>query len=102
MTTSFVRTMPVVLALALASIGVSAVAQTAAPATAEPTTTVPVAADDADAKAGLIAAITAGGLEAIDAGSLARAHELESIGFLQLTLAVGEQIGWTGGLALVR
>jgi hypothetical protein len=38
MTTSFVRTMPVVLALALASIGVSAVAQTAAPATAEPTT----------------------------------------------------------------
>jgi hypothetical protein len=66
------------------------------------TTTVLVAGDDADAKAGLIAAITAGGLEAVDAGSLARAHELESIGFLQLTLAVGEQIGWTGGLALVR
>lgn len=66
------------------------------------TTTVLVAGDDADAKAGLIAAITAGGLEAIDAGSLARAHELEAVGFLQLTLAVGEQIGWTGGLALVR
>lgn len=66
------------------------------------TTTVLVAGDDADAKAGLIAAITAGGLAAVDAGALARAHELESIGFLQLTLAVGEQIGWTGGLALVR
>jgi len=66
------------------------------------TTTVLVAGDDADAKSGLMTAITAGGLEAVDAGSLARAHELEAIGFLQLTLAVGEQIGWTGGLALVR
>lgn len=66
------------------------------------TTTVLVAGDDADAKAGLIAAITVGGLAAVDAGALSRAHELESIGFLQLTLAVGEQIGWTGGLALVR
>lgn len=65
-------------------------------------TTVLVAGDDSAAKAGLIAAITAGGLEAVDAGTLARAHELEAIGFLQLTLAVGEQIGWTGGLALVR
>lgn len=36
MTTSFVRTLPVALALALASIGVSAIAQTTA---AEPTTT---------------------------------------------------------------
>ncbi|GAA2172071.1 hypothetical protein GCM10009846_08560 [Agrococcus versicolor] len=40
------------------------------------------------------------GLRGIDAGSIARAHELEAIGFLQLTLAVGEQIAWTGGFAV--
>ena len=47
-------------------------------------TTVLVAGDDADAKAALINAVTAGGLAALDAGALARAHELEAIGFLQL------------------
>ena len=68
----------------------------------ETTTTVLVAGDDADAKAALIAAIQAGGLAAIDAGSLLRAHELEAIGFLQLTLAIGEQVGWNAGFAVVR
>ncbi|MGW2092332.1 NADPH-dependent F420 reductase [Promicromonospora sukumoe] len=65
-------------------------------------TTVLVAGDDTDAKQALIAAVTSSGLGAVDAGSLERAHELEAIGFLQLTLAVGEQIGWTGGLAVAR
>ncbi|GAA3797884.1 NADPH-dependent F420 reductase [Cellulomonas soli] len=65
-------------------------------------TTVLVAGDDADAKAALVAAVEAGGLKALDAGSLARAHELEAIGFLQLTLAVSEKIGWTGGFALAK
>ncbi|MCW3492693.1 NADPH-dependent F420 reductase [Microbacterium sp. SSM24] len=65
-------------------------------------TTVLVAGDDAAAKATLSAAIVAGGLGAIDAGSLARAHELEAMGFLQLTLAVGEQLPWTAGFAIVR
>ena len=60
-----------------------------------------VAGDDADAKAKLIEAVTAGGLQAVDAGSLRRARELEAIGLLQLTLAGAEKIGWTGGLALV-
>lgn len=64
-------------------------------------TTVLVAGDDATAKQTLINAVTAGGLKAIDAGSLARAHELEAIGFLQLTLAVGEKVSWTGGFAVV-
>ena len=64
-------------------------------------TTVLVAGDDADAKAKLIEAVTAGGLQAVDAGSLRRARELEAIGLLQLTLAGSEKIGWTGGLALV-
>jgi len=68
----------------------------------EHTTTVLVAGDDADAKASIIAAVEAGGLAAIDAGALTRAHELEAIGFLQLTLAVREQIGWTGGFSLTR
>lgn len=66
------------------------------------TTTVLVAGDDADAKAGLIAAVQVGGLNAVDAGALSRAHELEAIGFLQLALAVSEKIGWTGGFALAN
>ena len=65
-------------------------------------TTVLIAGDDADAKAALAATISAGGVDAIDTGSLSRARELEAIGFLQLTLAVGEKIGWTGGFGIVR
>ena len=38
----------------------------------------------------------------MDAGSLRRAHELEAVGFLQMTLAAAEKIGWTGGFATVR
>ncbi|MDN4475841.1 NADPH-dependent F420 reductase [Demequina sp. SYSU T00192] len=68
----------------------------------ELTTTVLVAGDSAEAKATLVAAVEAGGLEAIDAGALARAHELEAIGFAQLTLAVSEKIGWTGGFGITR
>ena len=65
-------------------------------------TTVLVAGDDADAKAALVEAIEAGGLTAIDAGGLSRAHELEAVGFLQLTLAIGEKIAWNAGFALVH
>ena len=60
-----------------------------------------IAGDDADAKATLAAVVTSGGLNAIDAGSLARARELESIGFLQITLAAAEKIAWTGGFGVV-
>lgn len=67
---------------------------------AEPTTVL-VAGDDTNAKQSLIDLVTAGGLHATDAGSLERARELEAVGFLQLTLAVGEKIGWTGGFAVV-
>ena len=63
-------------------------------------TTVLVAGDDAEAKALLTEIVTDGGLRVIDAGSLRRARELEAIGFLQLTLAVGGKIGWTGGFAV--
>jgi predicted dinucleotide-binding enzyme len=65
-------------------------------------TTVLVAGDDATAKQTLADLVVAGGLRAVDAGSLKRARELEAIGFLQLTAAAGEQIGWTGGFAVVR
>jgi predicted dinucleotide-binding enzyme len=65
-------------------------------------TTVLIAGDDADAKSELTAAIAAGGVDAIDAGNLRRARELEAVGFLQLTLAAGEKIGWTGGFGIVR
>jgi len=64
-------------------------------------TTVLIAGDDDLAKQALADVVRAGGLNAVDAGSLARARELESVGFLQLTAAVGEKIGWTGGFALV-
>lgn len=63
-------------------------------------TTVLVAGDDTAAKAALVAAVQAGGLRGVDTGSLARAHELEAIGFLQLTLAAGEKITWAGGFAV--
>jgi predicted dinucleotide-binding enzyme len=46
--------------------------------------------------------VTAGGLRAVDAGSLRRARELESLGFLQLTFAATEKISWTGGFGLVN
>jgi 8-hydroxy-5-deazaflavin:NADPH oxidoreductase len=74
----------------------------AAGSVGENTTTVLIAGDDAEAKELLAQAVTAGGLDAVDAGSLKRARELESLGFLQLTLAAAEKINWTGGFALTR
>lgn len=65
-------------------------------------TTVLIAGDDSDAKTMLSAAISDGGATAIDAGTLGRARELEAIGFLQLTLAIGEKVSWTGGFAVIR
>lgn len=65
------------------------------------TTTVLIAGDDDDAKAALASAVDAGGVLTMDAGRLARARELEALGFLQLTLAAGERIGWDAGFVLV-
>ena len=65
-------------------------------------TSVLIAGDDADAKALLTGVIAAAGLKAIDAGSLKRARELEALGFLQITLAAGEKITWTGGFAVTN
>ena len=63
-------------------------------------TTVLIAGDDADAKAQLSDLVTAGGLNAVDAGSLARARELESLGFLQISLAAAGKTAWTSGFVL--
>ncbi|MDO5619743.1 NADPH-dependent F420 reductase [Kocuria sp.] len=60
-------------------------------------TTVLIAGNDDDAKATLAQIVTAGGLNAIDAGGLNRARELEAMGFLQITLAAAEKVSWTGG-----
>lgn len=65
-------------------------------------TTVLVAGDDADAKAQLLDLVRAAGLAAEDAGSLKRARELESFGFLQMTLAAAETVPWTGGFAVAK
>jgi len=65
------------------------------------TTTVLIAGDDTDAKSTLAGIVTSGGLNAIDAGSLKRARELEAVGFLQLTLAANEKVSWTGGFGVI-
>ena len=63
------------------------------------TTTVLIAGDDADAKAQLADVVTSAGLNAIDAGSLRRARELEALGFLQITLAASERSRGPGASA---
>jgi NADPH-dependent F420 reductase len=63
-------------------------------------TTVLIAGDDSQAKALLADVVTAGGLRAIDAGTLGRARELEALGFLQITLAAQQKMPWTGGFAV--
>jgi len=65
------------------------------------TPTVLIAGDDTDAKSTLAGIVTSGGLNAIDAGSLARARELEALGLLQITLAAAEKVPWTGGFGIV-
>ena len=63
-------------------------------------TTVLIAGDDRQAKSQLADVVTAGGLRAIDSGSLRRARELEALGLLQITLAAQEKMPWTGGFAV--
>ena len=65
------------------------------------TTTVLIAGDDADAKSLVTDVVSAGGLRAVDAGSLRRARELEALGFLQIALAAEEKVPWTGGFGVV-
>ena len=63
--------------------------------------TVLAASDSAEAKAGLRSFVEAAGLAWADAGELKRAERMEALGALNISLGVTEQIGWTGGLAVV-
>jgi len=65
-------------------------------------TTILLASDDLEAKVTLSRALEGSGLVVVDAGALKRARELEALGFLQITLAIREQIGWMGGFALTK
>lgn len=65
-------------------------------------TTVLMAGDDAAAKQTLATALDGSGLVTMDAGALKRAREMEAFGFLQMTLAASEQIGWTGGFGIFK
>ncbi|GAB4256022.1 MAG: hypothetical protein Kow00122_14210 [Thermoleophilia bacterium] len=65
-------------------------------------TTVLVAGDDPEAKSTLIDIVNSSGLRALDAGPLARARELEAIGFMQIKLAAAGAVGWSGGFAVVQ
>ena len=58
-----------------------------------------IASDDADAKHAVTQLVEDGGLRAIDAGPLARAHELEALGFLHM--AIQESLG-TGFSSAVK
>ena len=54
-----------------------------------------IAGDDADAKATVAALVEDGGLRAVDAGALARARELEALGYLHMAVqpALGTAFG---------
>jgi NADPH-dependent F420 reductase len=63
--------------------------------------TVLIAGDDSQSRALLADVVTAGGLRAIDAGTLRRARELEALAFLQISLAAQGKVPWTGGFAMI-
>ena len=56
-----------------------------------------IASDDEQAKASVKQLVESGGLRAVDAGPLARAHELEAVGYLHMSLqeALGTGFGST-------
>lgn len=64
-------------------------------------TTVLVAGDDEDAKETFKSALASSALRVLNAGKLKRAREMEATGFLQMTLAASEQIGWDSGFGVV-
>ncbi len=65
-------------------------------------TTLLLVSDYTEVKKVITDALSKSGLTILDAGTLKRARELEAMGFLQITLAVRNQISWTGGFALLK
>ncbi|KAE8763140.1 NADPH-dependent F420 reductase [Georgenia thermotolerans] len=60
-----------------------------------------VAADDEDAKAAVTDLVESAGLRALDAGPLRRAHELEALGFLQMTMQAGLGNTWSTAIKVL-
>ncbi|WP_298027218.1 NADPH-dependent F420 reductase [uncultured Dialister sp.] len=60
------------------------------------------ASDSEEAKKTLAEALEGSGLSVVDAGSLKRAREMETLGFLHISLAAREKISWTGGFAVIH
>jgi predicted dinucleotide-binding enzyme len=59
-------------------------------------------ADENEAKQTFIDTLTPSELDILDEGTLGRARELEAAGFLQMTLAINEQISWNGGFSVIK
>ena len=66
------------------------------------TTTVQIAGDDEVAKAKVRSYIEAAGLHVADVGALKRSRELEAMGYLQIVLAVREEVTFQGGYAILK
>jgi 8-hydroxy-5-deazaflavin:NADPH oxidoreductase len=60
-----------------------------------------IAADDEGAKATVTRLVEDGGLRAVDAGPLARAHELEALGYLHISVQNSLHIGFGSTVKLV-
>jgi predicted dinucleotide-binding enzyme len=60
-----------------------------------------LASDDEDAKAAVRDLVETGGLRAIDAGALARAHELEALGYLHMAVQQGLDTGFASAVKVL-
>ncbi|HJS95555.1 MAG TPA: NADPH-dependent F420 reductase [Solirubrobacteraceae bacterium] len=60
-----------------------------------------LASDDEDAKANVRELVESGGLRAVDAGALARAHELEALGYLHMAVQNGLGTGFASAVKIV-
>lgn len=60
-----------------------------------------VASDDEGAKAAVRDLVESGGLRAVDAGPLARAHELEALGYLHMALQQGLGTGFASSIRVL-
>jgi predicted dinucleotide-binding enzyme len=60
-----------------------------------------IASDDAPAKALITDLVQAGGLRAVDAGPLRRARQLESIGFMHITLQGALGTNWGSAVKFI-
>ena len=60
-----------------------------------------VASDDEGAKATVRDLVESGGLRAVDAGPLARAHELEALGYLHMALQQGLGTGFASSIKVL-